>query len=154
MKKLFLTCVFAVAIILTGCSNAAGGNPAGNNSGTGEIDYLARLIGTWQTTGYDNGDFIYLVHPSDPNQHCKIKAQWVFTDKTYTVSREIKESTITGVPDGVKNDSPKPLYGVDAKNYYTAEKLNNGTPHDGHPVNYEIKNGALYVVSVGPMYKQ
>ena len=73
---------------------------------------------------------------------------------TYTISYEIKESTITSMPDKVINDAPKPLYGVDAKKYYTREKLNDGTPHDGYPIDYEIKDGALYVVGVGPMYKK
>lgn len=152
MKKLVLLAIIAAALVLTGCPNPAGGNP--NNNTPAQVDYLARLIGTWQTADYDNGEFITITHPTDPSQHCKFKGQWVFTATTYTVSYEIKESTITSMPDEVVNDTPKLLYGVDAENYYTREKLNNGTHGDGGPTNYEIKSNALYVVGVGPLYKK
>ena len=141
--------------MLTGCpSPAGGGNP--NNNTPVQVDYLARLIGTWQTEGYDNGGFITITHPTDPSQHCKFKGQWVFTATTYTISVEIKESTIAdnGMPNGKRNYPPRPLYGVDAENYYTREKLNNGKPGDGDPFNYEIKSNALYVVGIGPLYKK
>lgn len=152
MKKLVLLAIIAAALVLTGCPNPAGGNP--NNNTPAQVDYLERLIGTWQTAGYDNGDFIYFVHPFDSTQHCKLRAQWVFTATTYTTFLEIKESTIAGMSNGVENNPSKTLYGVDVKKYYTSEKLNNGTPHDGSPIDYEIKGGALYVVGVGPMYKK
>lgn len=152
MKKLVLLAIIAAALVLTGCPNPAGGNP--NNNTPAQVDYLARLIGTWQTLGYDNGDFITFISPTNPAQSCKIKAQWIFTPTTYAIFSEIKESTITSMPDKVINDAPKPLYGVDARNYYTSKKLNTGTPQDGHPIPYEIRGNALYVVGVGPMYKK
>ena len=152
MKKLVLLASLTVALVLTGCPSPAGGNP--NNNTPAQVDYLARLIGTWQTAGYDNGEFITITHPTDPSQHCKFKGQWVFTATTYTISYEIKESTIVGMPNEAANNPSKTLYGVDAKNYYTREKLNDGTPGDGGSVNYEIKGTALYVVGVGPLYKK
>ena len=85
MKKLVLLAIIAAALVLTGCPNPAGGNP--NNNTPAQVDYLERLIGTWQTAGYDNGDFIYFVHPFDSTQHCKLRAQWVFTATTYTTIR-------------------------------------------------------------------
>ncbi|WP_428771394.1 hypothetical protein V1L52_05435 [Treponema sp. HNW] len=155
MKKIIslVLAVIGMLLLLVACPNTAGGNPGGGTP-PGEIDYLARLIGTWQTPGYDEGAFIEFTHPTDSNQHCKFKAQWIFTATTYAISNEIKESTITGMPNGVENDPPKPLYGVDANNYYTSEKLNNGSPHDGHPISYEIKNNALYILGAGPLYKK
>ena len=152
MKKLVLLAIIAAALVLTDCPNPAGGNP--NNNTPVQVDYLARLIGTWQTAGYDNGDFVLFTHPTDPNQHCELKAQWVFTATTYVISDEIRNSNIVGMNNEVINDVPKPLYGVDAKNYYTSPKLNDGSHGDGHPIPYEIKGGALYVVGVGPMYKK
>ena len=155
MKKLVLLAIIAAALVLTGCPSPAGGNP--NNNTPAQVDYLARLIGTWQPEGYDSGGFITITHPTDPSQHCKFKGQWVFTATTYAFSIEIKETTFsgTGMPNGISNIGPKNLYGVDAEKYYTEEKQNNGTPHDGAPVPYKISVTALYVfTAVGPLYKK
>lgn len=53
MKKLLTTMLLGAALFaVSGCTNAAGGE-SGNGGTSGEIDYLARLIGMWETPGYD-----------------------------------------------------------------------------------------------------
>ena len=52
MKKLLTTMLHGAALFAVSCTNAAGGG-SGNGGTSGEIDYLARLIGMWETPGYD-----------------------------------------------------------------------------------------------------
>lgn len=55
MKKISVTMLFVLALaLLVGCTNAATG---GTGSET-ENDYLAPLLGTWKTEGYDEGKFV------------------------------------------------------------------------------------------------
>lgn len=57
MKKISVTMLFVLALaLLVGCTNAATGG-TGSGSET-ENDYLAPLLGTWKTEGYDEGKFV------------------------------------------------------------------------------------------------
>lgn len=146
MKKIVLTAVavFSVLLVLTGCPGAAGGSVGGTNSG--EIDYLARLIGTWQTPGFETGEFITRNDPDDPSKTFKVKAKYTFTATTHSGFLEVKDSTSTNIPDRAHEEKNRPLSRVDNENFYLS-----GT----WQIPYEIKNNALYVLGfIGPMYKK
>ena len=54
MKKMMIGMMLIAALgLFAGCSNGASGNDNG-----GEVDYAARLLGTWYTPGYDGGQYI------------------------------------------------------------------------------------------------
>ena len=53
MKKMMIGMMLIAALSLfAGCSNSASG------SDNGEVDYAARLLGTWYTPGYDTDQYI------------------------------------------------------------------------------------------------
>lgn len=154
MKKLSVTILFVLALaLLVGCDNAvAGNNDTGNNSGPEEITGtpIDNLIGYWSTDGF------VTVKASDVSYDMNM--QVIFTKDSYQILSEIKNS---GSPEMESSYfdfyKPYPLYGVDEKNFYTAEKMNDGSPYDGQPIPYEFKveNGkkGLYIDKQGPLYK-
>ena len=149
MKKLsaVVLCVLAFALF-AGCSNAAG-----ENGSEAPIDYQARLTGTWKTKGYDNGTFIDFI--TGDLSSCKLKMKYVFTEDTYQSWMEVSESTINGLKNGSDDMvTAEPLYGVDENYYYTAERKGDGSPGDGQPIQYSLKDNALYIVGLGPLYKE
>ena len=79
MKKLVvLLAIFTAALVLTGCPSPAGGNP--NNNTPAQVDYLARLIGTWKTHDYDADQYVSVVDTGiTPSVTYDIKAKWTFT---------------------------------------------------------------------------
>ena len=53
MKKMMIGIMLIAALgLFAGCSNSASG------SDNGEVDYAARLLGTWYTPGYDADQYI------------------------------------------------------------------------------------------------
>ena len=139
MKKLVLLAIVAAALILTGCPNPAGGNSAGNNGGTGETDYLARLIGTWQTEEYDSGKFITVTIEADPSGNSpaysfEFKAKHVFSGKNWTTEMVCRNSTYQqAVKDGTKTTTEEILAVTDT--YIQTQK---------GKVDYGIKEEKLY----------
>ena len=98
MKKIVLTAVavFSVLLVLTGCPGAAGGSVSGTNSG--EIDYLARLIGTWKTHDYDadqeENQYVSVVDTGiTPSVTYDIKAKWTFTRTSISWEATYKNSS-------------------------------------------------------------
>ena len=134
MKKLLTAMLLGAALFaVSGCTNAAGGG-SGNGDTSGEIDYLARLIGTWETEGYDTNQFITFTDSND-------------SSTTYTPFYEVRNSNIPSRPNGEVTPSPNHIYGIDANYFYTA-------PSNGGRIEYRIESNILYVAGMGPFYKK
>lgn len=137
MKKLVLLAIIAAALVLTGCPSPAGGNP--NNNTPAQIDYLERLIGTWQTEGYDSGKFITVTIEADPSGKSpaysfEFKAKHVFSGKNWTTEMVCRNSTYQqAVKDGTKTTTEEILAVTDT--YIQTQK---------GKVDYGIKEEKLY----------
>ena len=68
--------LFVLALaLLVGCTNAATGG-TGSGSET-ENDYLAPLLGTWKTEGYDEGKFVEM--EQGPGTIWEVRCSYKFT---------------------------------------------------------------------------
>ena len=76
MKKMMIGMMLIAALSLfAGCSNGASGSDDG-----GEVDYAARLLGTWYTPGYDADQYISVVDKTKtPFLTYEYKAKLTFT---------------------------------------------------------------------------
>ena len=85
MKKLSVTILFVLALaLLVGCTNAAtGGTGSGSGSET-ENDYLAPLLGTWKTEGYDEGKFVEM--EQGPGDIWYVRCSYKFTKENIIVT--------------------------------------------------------------------
>lgn len=147
MKKLLTAMLLGAALFaVSGCTNAAGGG-SGNSGTSGEIDYLARLIGTWETEGYASNQFITYTDPDDSSQTCEWKARLIFTSTTYRPFYEVRNSNIPSRPNGEVTPSTNHIYSIDANYFYTA-------PSNGGRIEYRIESNILYVAGMGPFYKK
>ena len=155
MKKLLTAMLLGAALFaVSGCTNAAGGG-SGNGGTSGEIDYLARLIGTWETEGYNEGTLVPVTIKSyNPNDTttvtCKMKARVVFTRTGWTRSYEIKDSSDpTHLPNETDESiMPMPIAKVDANDVYPDANTEVGR------LPYKFENGAFYMYIWGPLYKK
>lgn len=154
MKKLLTVMLLGAALFaVSGCTNAAGGG-SGNGGTSGEIDYLARLIGTWETEGYDEGTWVPVTIKSyDPNDPttvtCKMKARVVFTRTGWTRSYEIKDSSDTTIVQNEKQENvPLEIAKVDSGFVYPDANTEVGR------LPYKFENGAFYMFIWGPLYKK
>lgn len=83
MKKISVTILFVLALaLLLGCTNAATGG-TGNGSET-ENDYLAPLLGTWKTEGYDEGKFVEM--EQGPGTIWEVRSSCKFTKEKIIVT--------------------------------------------------------------------
>ena len=74
MKKMMIGMMLIAALSLfAGCSNGVSGNDNG-----GEVDYAARLLGTWYTPGYDADQYIPVTDTTIPLTY-EYKAKLTFT---------------------------------------------------------------------------
>ena len=74
MKKMMIGMMLIAALgLFAGCSNGASGSDDG-----GEVDYAARLLGTWYTPGYDADQYISVIDTTHPLTY-EYKAKLTFT---------------------------------------------------------------------------
>ena len=155
MKKLLTAMLLGAALFaVSGCTNAAGGG-SGNGDTSGEIDYLARLIGTWETEGYDRGEFITTtIRSYDPNDPtivtCKMKARVVFTRTGWTRSYKIIDAN-PPLPTGFlqeENNIYLDIAKVDSEYVYPDANTDVGR------LPYKFHNGAFYMFIYGPLHKK
>ena len=94
MKKLLTAMLLGAALFMvSGCTNAAGGG-SGNGGTSGEIDYLARLIGTWYTPGYDRDEYISVIDETHtPPLTYKYKTKLTFTRTEFIAEGSYKDSS-------------------------------------------------------------
>ena len=123
MKKIVLTAVavFSVLLVLTGCPGAAGGSVSGTNSG--EIDYAARLIGTWKTRDYDADQYVSVVDTGiTPSITYDIKAKWTFTRTLVSWEATYKNSSNEKA---IKNEHQSETRSIESvtENYFQIQGL-------------------------------
>ena len=137
MKKLLTAMLLGAALFaVSGCTNAAGGG-SGNGGTSGEIDYLARLIGMWETPGYDNDEYISIVdNTKTPPLTYKYKAKLTFTRTELISKMSYKDSSDEEwVKNGTKTETDK-IIAITAT-YFQIKK-------DSIKMDYEIQpNGNL-----------
>lgn len=137
MKKLLTAMLLGAALFaVSGCTNAAGGG-SGNGGTSGEIDYLARLIGMWETPGYDNDEYISVVDNTEtPPLTYKYKEKLTFTRTELISKTSYKDSSDESlVKNGTRKDIDK-IIDITAT-YFQIRK-------DSQKIEYEIlPNGKL-----------
>ena len=109
MKKLLTAMLLGAALFMvSGCTNAAGGG-SGNGGTSGEIDYLARLIGMWETPGYDNDEYISVVdNTKTPPLTYKYKAKLTFTRTEFISKMSYKDSSDESwIKNGTRTETDK-----------------------------------------------
>lgn len=133
MKKKSMTMLFVLALaLLVGCTNAATG---GTGSET-ENDYLAPLLGTWKTEGYDESKFVTFTFGENTN---KGRASYTFTrtDMSMTLQQEGYDMQYG---DGkVEGADESYIYIENVKNSYKFAQENG--------------EAVLWFETVGPLYK-
>mgnify|MGYP000922825261 CR=1 FL=1 len=137
MKKLLTAMLLGAALFaVSGCTNAAGGG-SGNGGTSGEIDYLARLIGTWYTPGYDRDEYISVIDETHtPPLTYKYKTKLTFTRTEFIAEGSYKDSSDEEwVKNGTKTETDK-IIAITAT-YFQIKK-------DSIKMDYEIQpNGNL-----------
>lgn len=137
MKKLLTAMLLGAALFMvSGCTNAAGGG-SGNGGTSGEIDYLARLIGMWETPGYDRDEYISVIDETHtPPLTYKYKAKLTFTRTELISKMSYKDSSDEEwVKNGTKTETDK-IIAITAT-YFQIKK-------DSIKMDYEIQpNGNL-----------
>lgn len=137
MKKLLTAMLLGAALFaVSGCTNAAGGE-SGNGGTSGEIDYLARLIGMWETPGYDNDEYISVVdNTKTPPLTYKYKAKLTFTRTELISKMSYKDSSDESwIKNGTRTETDK-IIAITAT-YFQIKK-------DSSKIDYEIlPNGNL-----------
>ena len=137
MKKLLTAMLLGAALFaVSGCTNAAGGE-SGNGGTSGEIDYLARLIGMWETPGYDNDEYISVVdNTKTPPLTYKYKAKLTFTRTELISKMSYKDSSDESwIKNGTRTETDK-IIAITAT-YFQIKK-------DTMKIDYEIlPNGNL-----------
>ena len=89
MKKMMIGMMFIAALgLFAGCSNSASG------SDNGEVDYAARLLGTWYTPGYDADQYISVINTTEnPPLTYKYKTKLTFTRTEFIAEGSYKDSS-------------------------------------------------------------
>lgn len=132
MKKMMIGMMFIAALSLfAGCSNSASG------SDNGEVDYAARLLGTWYTPGYDADQYISVTDTTEnPPLTYKYKAKRTFTRTESVAEINYKDSSDESlVKNGPKREDDK-IIDITAT-YFQIKK-------DSQKIEYEIlSNGKL-----------
>ena len=90
MKKMMIGMMLIAALgLFAGCSNGASGSDDG-----GEVDYAARLIGTWYTPGYDRDEYISVIDETHtPPLTYKYKTKLTFTRTEFIAEGSYKDSS-------------------------------------------------------------
>ena len=117
--------------LFAGCSNSASG------SDNGEVDYAARLLGTWYTPGYDADQYISVVDKTKtPFLTYEYKAKLTFTRTEIISEGSYKNSSNTSL---VKNGTRTVIHKIIAitATYFQEKK-------DSLKIDYEIlPNGQI-----------
>ena len=135
MRKISVTMLLVLALaLLVGCDNAATGG-TGSGSET-ENDYLAPLLGTWKTEGYDEGKFVTFTFGEITNTG---RASYTFTrtDMSMTLQQEGK---------AMQYDNEK-VEGADESYIYI------GNVKNSYKFAQENGEAVLWLGTVGPLYK-
>ena len=132
MKKMMIGMMLIAALgLFAGCSNSASG------SDNGEVDYAARLLGTWYTPGYDADQYISVTDITEnPPLTYKYKAKLTFTRTEIISEGSYKDSSDESL---VKNGTRTVTHKIIAitATYFQEKK-------DSLKIDYEIlPNGKL-----------
>ena len=132
MKKMMIGMMLIAALgLFAGCSNGAAGSDGG-----GEVDYAARLLGTWYTPGYDADQYISVT--DTPPLTYEYKEKLTFTRTEIISEGSYKNSSNTSL---VKNGTRTVIHKIIAitATYFQEKK-------DSAKTDYEIlPNGKLRV---------
>ena len=132
MKKMMIGIMLIAALgLFAGCSNSASG------SDNGEVDYAARLLGTWYTPGYDAGKYIFVTDTTqNPPLTYQYKEKLTFTRTEYVEEIDYKDSSDESlIKNGPRRDGDK-IIDITAT-YFQIRK-------DSDKIEYEIlPNGKL-----------
>jgi len=131
MKKMMIgIMLIATFSLFAGCSNSASG------SDNGEVDYAARLLGTWYTPGYDADQYISVTDTTPPPLTYEYKAKLTFTRTEIISEGSFRNSSDTSL---VKNGTRTVIHKIIAitATYFQEKK-------DSAKTDYEIlPNGKL-----------
>ncbi|MGI5106334.1 hypothetical protein H0R94_04725 [Treponema socranskii] len=132
MKKMMIGMMLIAALgLFAGCSNGASGSDDG-----GEVDYAARLLGTWYTPGYDADQYISVTDTTPPPLTYEYKAKLTFTRTEIISEGSFRNSSDTSL---VKNGTRTVIHKIIAitATYFQEKK-------DSAKTDYEIlPNGKL-----------
>ncbi|MGI5092703.1 hypothetical protein [Treponema socranskii] len=133
MKKMMIGMMLIAALgLFAGCSNGASGSDDG-----GEVDYAARLLGTWYTPDYDADQYISVTDTTEnPPLTYEYKAKLTFTRTEIISEGSFRNSSDTSL---VKNGTRTVIHKIIAitATYFQEKK-------DSAKTDYEIlPNGKL-----------